>query len=262
MSNDLIMILIVAAAAALASPVGGLIALWRTPTTLLMSTTLGFASGVLLATIAFEMIPKALELSSLLTAVTGFGAGFAAVYGFDLFIHRGKLAGEKAEERRAVEQFYLRHRPRGGEVTVLAGGTSAEELIEGLSIGVGIAIEPALGLLIAFAIVIDNVSEAMSIGELIRTEKVGSSKSEARRILGWTGLIGAAVLISTLVGWYFLRDLSEPVLGLLFGAGAGGMFYLTITDLVPEAEEHQYQQLSAVATAGGFMALFALSTFL
>lgn len=145
---------------------------------------------------------------------------------------------------------------------MLAGGTSAEELIEGLSIGVGIAIEPGLGLLIALAIVIDNVSEAMSIGELIRTEKVGYPKSEARRILGWTGLIGAAVLISTLVGWYFLRDLSEPMLGLLFGAGAGGMFYLTITDLVPEAEEHQYQQLSAVATAVGFMPLFALSTFL
>lgn len=95
MSNDLIMILVVAAAAALASPVGGLIALWRTPTTLLMSTTLGFASGVLLATIAFEMIPKALELSSLPIAVTGFGAGFGAVYVFDLFIHRGQAGRRK-----------------------------------------------------------------------------------------------------------------------------------------------------------------------
>lgn len=41
-------------------------------------------------------------------------------------------------------------------MTVLAGGTSAEELIEGLSIGVGTAIKPGLALLIALAIIIDN----------------------------------------------------------------------------------------------------------
>jgi len=38
-----------------------------------------------------------------------------------------------------MKRFYKRHRPRGDDVTVLAGGTSAEELIEGLSNGVGFA---------------------------------------------------------------------------------------------------------------------------
>ena len=50
------------------------------------------------------------------------------------------------------------------------------------------------------------------------------------------------------------------MLGTLFGAGAGAMFYLTVTNLVPEAEEHQYQQLSAIAMGSGFMGIFALST--
>jgi ZIP family zinc transporter len=84
----------------------------------------------------------------------------------------------------------------------------------------------------------------------------------ARRILGWTGLIGAAVLGSALAGWLLLRGLPEPLLGLLFAVGAGGMFYLTVTDLVPEAEEHQYQQSAAIAMALGFMAIFALSIFM
>jgi ZIP family zinc transporter len=72
------------------------------------------------------------------------------------------------EQHAGVKRFHRRHRPRGDEVTVLAGGTSAEELVEGISIGVGAAIKPGLGLLIALAIVIDNLSEALSIGELIR----------------------------------------------------------------------------------------------
>jgi len=82
-----------------------------------------------------------------------------------------------------------------------------------------------------------------------------------RRILGWTSLIGAALLGSALAGWFFLRGLPEPILGFLFGIGAGGMFYLTVTDLVPEAEEHHYQQSSALAMAGGFMIIFILSRF-
>ena len=46
---------------------------------------------------------------------------------------------------------------------MLAGGTSAEELIEGIAIGVGAVIKPGLGLLIGLAIAIDNLSEGLSI---------------------------------------------------------------------------------------------------
>jgi zinc transporter, ZIP family len=261
MQADLLVVIAIAGAAALASPAGGLIALWHTPTTLFMSLALGFASGTLLATIAFEMLPEALELGSLLTAVGGFIAGFVAIYGLDLFVHRGQLAGEKSEQHPQVARFYHRRRPRGGEVTVLAGGTSAEELIEGLSIGVGAVIEPDLGLMIALAIVIDNLSEGLSIGEIIRSEQGAPRRRQTRRILGWTGLIGAAVFGSALAGWLLLGGLPEPVLGFLIAAGGGGMFYLTVTDLVPQAQEWHYQQSSAISMALGFTTIFTLSRF-
>jgi ZIP family zinc transporter len=38
------------------------------------------------------------------------------------------------------------------------------------------------------------------------------------------------------------------------------MFYLTITDLVPQAEERQYQQSAAIAAGLGFMTIFVLSS--
>ncbi|MGH7127732.1 MAG: ZIP family metal transporter [Planctomycetaceae bacterium] len=262
MPSEFLTVLGIAGAAAVASLAGGAVALWRQPTTLFMSAALGFASGVLLAAITYQMLPEAMELGSLPIAVGGFAAGFAAVYAFDLFVHRGRLAGEKSEQWKEVERFYHRCRPRGSEVTVLAGGTSAEELIEGLSIGVGTAIQPGLGVLIGLAIAIDNLSEGLSIGEIIRKEADGQGRGQARRILGWTGLIAAAVLGSALAGWFLLRGLSEPVLGCLLAAGGGGMFYLTITDLVPHAEEWHYQQSAAIATAAGFLLIFALSTWL
>jgi ZIP family zinc transporter len=261
MSSNFLIILAVAGAAAVASPIGGVLALWRKPTSLFMSLALGFAGGVLLATISFEMLPQALELSSMPIAAAGFVVGFAAVYAFDLFIHRGKLSGDKAEQREKVEGFHRRHRPRGDQVTVLAGGTSAEELIEGVSIGIGAAIKPGLGLLIAIAIVIDNLAEALSIGELIRDQRRDDKRLPVWRVLKWTGLIGVSLLSSALIGWLLLRGLPQPVLGFLFAMGGGGMFYLTVTDLVPEAEERHYQQSAGLAIGAGFMTIFVLGHF-
>jgi ZIP family zinc transporter len=245
------------AVAATASPRGGLLVLWLRPATLAMSAILGFTSGVLLATLSFEMLPSALEYSSVTLTIAGFLAGLAVVYAFDMAVHRGVLVGEKAEQRRWLR---VRSAPEK-EITVLAAGTSMEELIEGVTIGVGLAIKPELGLLVALAIAIDNISEALSIGELIRSENAKKGRSEAARILGWTGLIGLSLLVSSLVGWFFLQGLPHAVLGLLFAVGAGGLFYLTVTDLVPEAEKRQYQQLPAITMGAGFMLVFALSTY-
>lgn len=259
--SDAITIFSLAGAAAVASVAGGLIALWRKPTSLFMSVVLGFTSGVLLATLCFEMLPEALELSGLPLVVLGFLAGFAVIYAFDLYVHDGQVAGRESEQRQQVTRLYERHRLRASNMIVFAGGTSVEELIEGLSIGVGAVIKPGLGLLIALAIVIDNVSEGLSIGAMIRAEQKNQTQGVVRQIVGWTGLIGLTVFGSTLAGWFLLRGLSKPALGSLFAVAAGGLFYLTVTELVPQAEEYQYQQSSAIAMAGGFLLILVLSRF-
>lgn len=250
-------LLAIAAAGALASPIGGALALCRRPTTLALSIAVGFAGGALLGAFAFEMLPRAAEIASLPLALAGFAAGFACVYALDLVVvHRGITAGDKAEQRPWVLRVRQVRRPRGDEVTVLAGGTSAEELIEGLTIGVSAATDPSLGLIVGVAIVIDNASEALSIGDLVR-EKGG--EHQARRILGWTSLIGVSLFVSAMAGWFLLGSLSQPMLGLLLAAGAGAMFYLTMTELVPEAESHQFQQSSAIAAGLGLLVIFAVS---
>jgi zinc transporter, ZIP family len=251
---DFAMLFGIALAGALASPLGGAAALFKRPTTLALSIAVGFASGALLGAFAFEMLPQAAKVASLPIAVTGFAVGFAFLYALDLYVHGGVSVGDKAAQRGWVPR--VRRRPRGDDVTVLAGGTSAEELIEGATIGVSAATDPSLGMIVGLAIVIDNASEALSIGDLIR-EKGGDR--QVKRILGWTSLIGAALFVSAMAGWFLLRGLSQGTLGLLLAAGAGAMFYLTMTELVPEAESHQFQQSSAIAAAAGLLVIFTLS---
>lgn len=78
MSGELAALVVVSLAAALSSTLGGLIALWQRPTTLFISASLGFA-GVLIGTIAFEMVPEALELRSAATVAAALACGFAAI---------------------------------------------------------------------------------------------------------------------------------------------------------------------------------------
>ncbi len=256
MDGQFLIVFAVALAAALASPLGGAVTIFMRPSSLFLSIAVGLAGGVLLGTFAFEMLPKALEQSSLPVAVIGFAVGFALVYGLDLYVNRGALAGSRAEQKPKVQRFHRRHRPHGSEVTVLAGATSVEELIEGLTIGVGAAIDPSVAFIVGAAICIDNISEALSIGELAREE---NKKRYGWRIMKWTGLIGLSLFVSAMAGWFLLRGLSQGMLGFLLAVGAGGMFYLTVTDLIPEAEEHHYLQSAAIAVAAGFLVLLFLS---
>ncbi len=260
--NDLLLVVAVSGFAALMSLGGGWLALHRRPTTLFLSVTLGLAGGVLLGAIAFEMVPKALALSSTPTALAGFTVGVLAVYAFELLVNRGRTAGIHAAQRRQIRHYHRLHPPAGDNVTVLAGGTAAEELIEGLSIGVGVAIQPGLAIIVAASIALDNLAEALSIGALIAEKDPGSVRTPAarRRVLRWTGAIGGALFGSSVISWLLLRSVSDDVLGLLIAVGAGGMFYLCVTELVPEAELRHYQQSSALAAAIGFAIILALST--
>ena len=71
----------------------------------------------------------------------------------------------------------------------------------------------------------------------------------------WTGLIGLALFSAATVGWLVSRDIADGVMGTLLAIGAGGMFYLAVTDLLPRSAKTQYQQSAALAATS-----LALST--
>jgi ZIP family zinc transporter len=259
--TDLLVVLGIAAACGGASIAGGLVALAHRPSTLVMSLAFGFAGGALTGTVTLELLPRALSLAPLPIAVAGFAAGFLGIYVFDLAVHGGHVAGEKAEQHRRVTELQERMRLRAAGVAVLAGGTSIEEIVEGVTIGVGAAILPGSAALVALGIAIDNLSEGVSIGEMIREEE-GSGQRPVGRVLGWTSLVAGSLVISTILGWLALRGLPQQALGFIFALGGGGLLYLTLTNLVPAAEQRQYQRSSALAAGCAFALIFVLSGLL
>lgn len=49
----------------------------------------------------------------------------------------------------------MRQKPRGTVVTIIGGATSAEEIIEGIVLGAGSAVNVGTALVIGFALLID-----------------------------------------------------------------------------------------------------------
>lgn len=257
MPDDLLLVVIVSGVAAVASVVGGLLAVWHRSSTLISSLAFGVASGALIGTVTLEMLPTALESGALAVVVIGFAAGLLSLFLFDLVVHGGWIAGEHADQRRIVRRYH-RRRGSGSQVVVLAGGTSVEELVEGLAIGVGAAIEPSLAFVVALAIAIDNLAEGMSVGELIRDETPDRTRA-LPRVLAWTGTIGLALFASSMVGWFALRGVPPTILSALLAAGAGAMLYLTLSSLVPEGEARQYQGSATLASGVSFALILVLS---
>lgn len=257
MPDDLLLVVIVSGVAAVASVVGGLLAVWHRSSTLISSLAFGVASGALIGTVTLGMLPTALESGALAVVVIGFAAGLLSLFLFDLVVHGGWIAGEHADQRRIVRRYH-RRRGSGSQVVVLAGGTSVEELVEGLAIGVGAAIEPSLAFVVALAIAIDNLAEGMSVGELIRDETPDRTRA-LPRVLAWTGTIGLALFASSMVGWFALRGVPPTVLSALLAAGAGAMLYLTLSSLVPEGEARQYQGSATLASGVSFALILVLS---
>lgn len=260
--DELVAIALLAGLPALASLGGGLLSLVHRPSTLMASIIFGFAGGALLGTVAFEMLPRGVELAGLWPSVAAFAAGFAAVYVFDLIVHRGVVAGEKAAQHRRVELAYRRRPPHGGAGTVLAGATSVEEIVEGLTIGISLSLAPSLAFVVGLAIIVDNISEGLAIGELFREEMGGDMRRARRPTVLWTGLIGLALFVPAVVAWLLLRDLADGTHGLLVAGGAGAMLYLTLSDLLPEGQTRQYQQSAALAAGTAVALILVVSTVL
>nr|WP_210259508.1 ZIP family metal transporter [Devosia sp. 1635] len=254
--DGLLPVLGVALVAGLASPLGGFIATRIRPSSLFLSLAVGVAAGVLLGTFAFELVPSALERAPLALVAVCFAVGFALVYGLDLLVNHGALAGPEADQKPAVDAKQKRHNKGARKVTVIGAATSSEELIEGLAIGVSAAADMRVALIVGLAIVLDNISEGLSLGAI---DAASGEEGAARKTLLWTSLIGVSLFVSAMVGWFLLKGLPEPVLGSLLGLGAGAMFYLTIGSLLPEAESHQFQQSAAIAIGLGFVLVMVLS---
>lgn len=203
--------------AACATVVGGLLVLirprWEVP---VLRLSIAFGAGFMLAAAALAMIPESLKLTE--QAPIFFLVGYLTLHFFEHTIVPHFHYGEETHSEVVVN-------PIAGYSSVF--GMSIHTLFDGISIGSGFLISPALGLLIFGAVVLHKLPEGFTIASIM----IAGGRQKR------TAVIASVILaVSTVVGALLISFFNESVVyALPFSAGV--TFYIAATDLMPIINE-------------------------
>lgn len=144
---------------------------------------------------------------------------------------------------------------RMGIFTALAVGI--HNFPEGLATFISALQDPSIAIPIAIAIAIHNIPEGIAVS--VPVYYATGSKRKAFRLSFLSGLSEPA---GALIGYLILMPfLSETLMGIVFGAVAGIMVFISLDELLPSAREYGEPHLSIYGMVAG-MAVMATSLIL
>jgi ZIP family zinc transporter len=125
---------------------------------------------------------------------------------------------------------------------------------EGLAIGVAFGSgEVGLGLLMTIAISIHNIPEGIAVSLPLRAAGVSGWKCVL-----WAIFSGIPQPLAAIPA-YLAVIAFRPILPYAFGVAAGAMFYLVLSEMIPESRANEAQrQSSALAAMAGFLGMMFL----
>lgn len=214
-----------------------------------------FGGGVLLAAVAFELVPDADEHAGLWLTAVGLIAGTLIYVGADALLSRNEETkarrrfGHAAAAGRPLEKSPGASAARG---EAIATGLVVDGVPESIALGLTVA-EGEVGLALLAGILVGNSVEAYGAAQPILAD--GRSK---RFTLGLLAGIGAALAVVTVLGGALLTETSEALVGSAEAIAAGAVLAVISISIVPYAFS-EVSSLVATATVLGFVGGYLLS---
>lgn len=233
------MLIAIAFSTMVATFVGGLFALrFRDKLHLI----LGFSAGAVVGVAFFDLLPESIDLAShtySTSTITSIAAlGFAVFMILDRFITLHVHSDE--------------HDSRShGSAGLGAGSLAIHSLLDGIGIGLAFKVSPAIGLIVAAAVLAHDFSDGINTVSMIIKNK--GSQNEAMR---WLFIDAMAPVIGIIAVQFF--TVSENVLGLLLALFCGFFLYIGASDLLPESHHNHPTLYTTLATILGMATLFVV----
>ena len=195
---------------------------------------LSFASGLMMAIICFDLLPEAMEISSLSVILLGILLGIITMIICDTVVK------EKFSGRKDVNSLL-----KTG--IIISIGLALHNIPEGLAIGTGFQASINLGLSLAIVIAIHDIPEGISMA--VPMKNGGMSKGKVIFLVVMSGIsTGIGALIGHLVG-----GISESIIAASLSFAAGAMLYIVSGELTPEANNMYKGRMNAIGNILGFI---------
>lgn len=222
---------------------GAVIAWFMRPSPGLIAAAMAFASGILLAVAAFELLDEAFANTGFVPASIGFAAG-AILFGAGLFVL--DRAGARHRKPAAVAAF-----PEHDARVIAALTTVLDGIPEALIIGVNFYAGRGLGIATVIAVFLSNVPEALSLST--RMKKAGHG---AAYVFGVWTMVMLGTGLASLAGVLLLGDLRPEGVSIIQGIVGGACIVFIVDAIIPEAVADGRNAAGLIAALGfltGFM---------
>lgn len=176
-----------------------------------LSFILAFASGLMMAIICFDLLPEALGISNISTAIIGVIIGIMMMIFCDLIVEKKFNMNNKFSKN-------SNNLLKTGIIVSI--GLAIHNFPEGLAIGSGFEASMKLGLSLALAICLHDIPEGISMAVPMKNGGMKISK-----VIFYVILSG----ITTGVGAFFgaiIGSISQEIIAICLSFAAGAMLYI------------------------------------
>lgn len=209
---------------------------------------LGFTAGVLLAVVAFDLLPEIFNMAH----AGGFDVRMAMVsmvVGFLVF----HVAEKVFLVHHSHESDYGEHKHHHSSL----GSLSASALIlhsffDGIAIGLGFQVSSAVGVVVALAVIAHDFTDGLNTVSLMVAH--GGSDAKARKFLFLDAVAPVLGGLSTL---FF--TVSSGTLIMYLGFFAGFLIYIGVSDILPEAHSKDSSLWTVGATIVGVVFMYVVT---
>lgn len=210
---------------------------------------LGYAAGVLLGVVAFDLLPEIFELvhdldMSATAPMITLVAGFLAFH----IIEKSILLHHSQEE-----EYGAHKHPKVGIASALA--LIGHSFLDGVGIGLGFQVNNTVGIAVAIAVIAHDFTDGLNTVSLMLLNKNSPRRAVAFLILD--AVAPAFGALSTL-----LFHISDGGLVLYLGFFAGFLLYIGASEILPEAHSKHSSYTTIALTVLGAAFMFAVTRFI
>nr|WKN38653.1 ZIP family metal transporter [Tunicatimonas sp. TK19036] len=241
--NEYLLVLLYTSMPAMGNFLGGVLAEVTRFSNRTLSLALHAATGILLAVVGIEIMPRAIEINRPWLSILAFFLGGIAYIGME------KGLG-------AIIDRYSNNR-KGTSGWIIYMGTALDLFSDGLMVGSASALSGSLGLLLALGQFPADIPEGFAT---IGTFKKKGYSQKKRLLLSAAFAIPA--FLGATIGFWLLRN-SEEQYKLIFLAFIAGIFFtIGVEGMLTEANKYYDKSWAVVALIGGFVLFTFLSVYL
>lgn len=209
---------------------------------------LGYAAGVLLGVVAFDLLPEIFESVRQLSIDATWPMA-ALVVGFLLFhvLEKSILIHHSQEG-----EYEVHHHPQVGVVSAMA--LIGHSFLDGVGIGLGFQAGTGIGIAVAIAVIAHDFTDGLNTVNLLLLHKNRPARAVAFLVLdAFAPVLGA---LSTL-----LFSIPDTALPIYLGFFAGFLLYIGASEILPEAHSKHSSYLTIALTVFGAASMFIVTRY-